>query len=187
MSNLFFVYKYFGELSRATTENFVLDYRDRILKEKSRVTFRQMEDIVDVMEQKYQENGYPIFIHAQAEYKRAFWERVDVRGIPRDYIPKDINRLYRQGNYFVIIRAQSDQADFLEKFVKGMDIVEKTNFGTMNLYQLQPKEEFITDEKKIFEPKQRDPKFSKGVQPRYLWRQVFEGCTYNQKTDKCEK
>lgn len=188
VSNLFFVSKYFNELSRSTTdENFVLNYNDRILKEKTRVTLAQMESIVDWMEEEYHENGYPIFIHAQPEYKRAFWERVDVRDIPRDHVPKDLKPLYRQGNYFIIIRTQSDQDDFLEKFVKGMNIIDIKNFGTLSVYQLEPKNEFITNEEKIFEPDQRDPKFSKDVQPRYLWRQVFEGCTYNQKTDKCEK
>jgi len=188
MSNLFFVKRYFNELSRAATdESLVLDYSDRILKEKSRVTFEQMKNIVDLMEKKHQENGYPIFINAQSEYRRAFEERIDTLGIQRGYIPTDITPLYKQGNYFIIIRTQSDQDDFLEKFVKGMDIVEIINFGTMNLYQLQPKDEFITDEKKVFKPSHRDPRFSKDVQPRYLWRQVFEGCTYNQKTDKCEK
>jgi len=187
VSNLFFVIKYYGELSAVNDEAFVLDYRDRILKEKTRVTLEQIEEIADWMEEKYNENGYPIFIHAQAEYKRAFWERIDVRNIPRDHIPKDLNPIYREGNYFVVIRTQSDQKEFLEKFVKGMDIIDTKNFGTMNAYQLQQKAEVITDEKKNFEPSQRDPRFSKDVQPRYLWRQVFEGCTYNTKTDKCEQ
>ncbi len=187
MSNLFFVGKYFSELSRAITdENLVLDYNDRILKEKTRVTFEQMNMIVNWMEEEHVDNGYPIFFSSQMEYKRAFGEIINVRDIPNDGI-SSINKLYKQGNYFIIIRTKSIQKDFLEKFVKGMDIIDTKNFGTMNVYQLQPKEDFITDEQKVFEPDQRDPKFSKDVQPRYLWRQVFEGCTYNQKTDKCEK
>ncbi|XLQ20226.1 MAG: ArnT family glycosyltransferase [Candidatus Moraniibacteriota bacterium] len=188
ISNLFFVGRYFNELSQAmTNENFVLDYNDRILKEKTRITFEQMETISKWMSDEHQKNGYPIFIYAQPEYKRAFWERIDIRNIPRSHIPKDLDPLYRQGNYFVIVRTQSDQNDFLDKFTKGMDVLEIKNFGTLNVYKLKPREEFITAEKKVFEPKQRDPKFSKDVQPRYLWRQVFEGCTYNQKTDKCEQ
>ena len=188
ISNTFFVVRYFNELSRAAIdENFVIEHHDRILKEKTRVTLEQMEMIVDWMEGKYKMNKYPLFIYGQPEYKRAFWERVDIRDIPRDHIPQDLDPLYRQGNYYIIIRTQSDQEDFLEKFVKGMDVLEKKNFGTLTGYHLQPKEGFITDEQKVFEPEQRDPKFGKDVQPRYLWRQVFEGCTYNQKTDKCEK
>ena len=187
ISNLFFVSRYFGELAQASAnEDFLLDYRDRILKEKTRVTFEQMMNITDWMESKHKENGYPIFMYGQPEYKRAFWERIDVRDISRDHIPKDLNPIYKQGNYFIVIRTQSDQDGFLENFLKCLNIEEKKNFGTLTAYYFSPKEECITDDKKIFQEKSRDPKFSKDVQPRYLWRQVFEGCTYNQKTDKCE-
>ncbi len=188
ISNLFFIGKYFNELSRAQNDStFLLDYRDRILKEKTRVTFEQMMEITDWMESKYKENNNPIFIHAQAEYKRAFWERIDIRDVSRFHIPGDLDYLYRKSNYFVIVRTQSDQKSYMDKFLSKMDLIDTKNFGTLIVYYLKPKEEFITDEEKIFEPKSRDPKFSKDVQPRYLWRQVFEGCTYNTKTDKCEK
>jgi hypothetical protein len=188
IANLFFVHKYFDELSHAEIdENFILDYRDRILKEKTRVTFGQMMNITDWMESKYKENGYPIFLHAQAEYKRAFWERIDVRDVPRYHIPGDLDYLYNKGNYFVIIRTQSDQDAYMDKFLGKMNLIDKKIFGTLVVYQLHPKGEFITDEEKKSELESRDPRFSKDVQPRYLWRQVFEGCTYNQKTDKCEK
>ncbi len=188
VSNLFFVSKYYQELSQAATnENFTLDYRDRILKEKTRTTFSQMMNVTDWMVEKYEQNKEPIFLHAQAEYKRAFWERIDVRDIPRYHIPGDLDYLYNKGNYFVIVRTQSDQESYMSKFLKKMDLIEKKVFGTLIVYQLKPRAEYITDEEKEPEEKSRDPKFSKNVQPRYLWRQVFEGCTYNTKTDKCEK
>ncbi len=187
ISNLFFVQKYYRELAQASTsENFVLNHSDKILKEKTRVTFSQMMKITDWMDSKYRENGWPIFMYGQPEYKRAFWERIDVRDIPRDHIPKDLKPLYREGNYFIVIRTQSDQKGFLKNFLKCLDIVERKNFGTLMTYYFKPKEECVTDEEKVFKEKSRDPKFSKDVQPRYLWRQVFEGCTYNTKTDKCE-
>lgn len=188
VTNVFFTVRYFNELSHAASDaSFDLTYNDRILKEKTRITLEQMELVVDWMESYYKKNDYPLFVESQPEYKRAFWERVDVRGIPRDSVPGDLSPLYREGNYFIIIRTQSDQEDFLAKYLIGMDIVEKKNFGTLMGYTLKPKEAFITNEKKTFKPEERDPKFSKGVQPRYLWRQVFEGCTYNESTDKCEK
>ncbi len=187
ISNLFFVGRYYSELASATDANFTLDYRDRILKEKTRVTFGQMMAITDWMTSKYKQNNEPIFIHAQAEYKRALWERIDVQNIPRYHIPRDFSSLYNKGNYFIIIRTQSNQDTYMDKFYEKMNLLEKKNFGTMTGYYLKPKKEFVTEEEKKLEPQSRDPKFSKDVQPRYLWRQVFEGCTYNTKTDKCEK
>lgn len=175
LANLFFVGKYFNELYQAEkNEGFELNYSDKILKERTRVTFSQMEDITNWMEEKHKKNNYPIFIHSQAEYKRAFWERIDYRNIKREHIPESLNPLYRQGNYFVIIRTQSDQKAYLKKYLESMDIVEISKFGTLTAYYLKPKNDFITNEKKIFEEKSRDPKFSPGVQVRYLWRQVFK-------------
>jgi hypothetical protein len=186
-SSMFFVVKYFNELSRAATDaNFEITHHDRILKEKTRITLGQMETIVDWIESKYAQNNYAVFVESQPEYKRAFWERIEARGIPRDHVPEDLDPLYRQGNYFIIIRTQSDQEKYLDKYVPGLDLIEVKSFGTLTGYYYSPNPEFVTDEKKVFAPEQRDPKFSKGVQPRYLWRQVFERCTYNQKTDKCE-
>lgn len=186
--NLFYDFEYFGQLSQSRENpDFRLPHKDYILKEKTRITFAQMMDIVDWIEEKYEQNKYPVFLHSQAEYKRALWERIDIRDIPRSYIPGDLNKLYREANYFIIIRSQSNQESFLKKYTDKMYIIDKKSFGTLTGYYLRPKPEFITAEKKTFDNKSRDPKFSQGVQPRYLWRQVFEGCTYNHKTDKCEK
>ncbi|MFA5985779.1 MAG: glycosyltransferase family 39 protein [Parcubacteria group bacterium] len=174
-ANLYFLAQYYHELARATTDaSLVIAHHDRILKEKVRVTYAQMIEIVDWMETKYRANGEPLFVHAQPEYKRAFWERVDYRDIPRDHIPEDLKPLFRQGNYFIIIRAQSEQKDFLEKFLVGLDVVETKNFGTLTGYYLRAKPEFVTDEKKVFRENDRDPVFADGVQKRYLWRQIFE-------------
>lgn len=175
ISNLIFTGMYFNELSRAASDkDFELNHSDNILKEKTRVTLSQMESIVNWMESKHKENTYPIFINAQPEYKRAFWERVDIRDIDRDSIPGDLNPLYRQGNYFLIIRTQSDQNDYLQKYKEKMNIIETKNFGTLTAYFLKPKAEFITKEKKVFKEESRDPKFATGVQVRYLWRQILE-------------
>jgi hypothetical protein len=175
ISNLYFVYRYFNELSQANSNPNLSIKTDYILKEKNRMTLQQMEEIVDFMEQKHKENNFPIFLDGQAEFKRAFWERIDFRGINRDPIPKDLKPLYREGNYFVILRTQSDSDEYLKNFLKGMDLVEKKTFGTLIIFHLKPKEEFIMDEKKIFLVEERtDPEFSSSAQVRYLWRQVLE-------------
>ncbi len=174
ISNLVFVFLYFSELSQAKNNPNLKIETDYILKEKNRITLEQMEEIVNYMTEKHQENGYPIFIDAQAEFKRAFWERIDVRDIPRSHISKDLKSLYREGNYFIIIRTQSNEKSYLKQFKKGMDVANTEVFGTLTLYELKPKDGFITGERKKFEPKDRDPKFSSSAQVRYLWRQVFE-------------
>lgn len=175
VGNVFFTWRYFGELRAASVDPMAqIVHRDRVLKERVRVTFGQMMAIADWIERKHVDNGEAVFIHAQPEYKRALWERIDVRGIPRDPIALDLSPLYRKGNYFVIIRAQSDQEAFLAKFMPGLTIVEQKSFGTLTAYYLRAKPEAVTADEKIFVPSQRDPVFSLGVQVRYLWRQVGE-------------
>lgn len=172
-ANMVFVVRYFGELRAAPMDpRASIVHRDRILKERVRVTFGQMMAITDWMEGIHRANGEAVFIHAQPEYKRALWERIDVRGIPRDPIALDLSPLYRKGNYFVVLRSQSDQEAFLEKFLRGLTVEEKKEFGTLTAYYLRAKPELATDEEKIFGPDRRDPVFSDGVQVRYLWRQI---------------
>ena len=173
-TNLLFTAQYFSQLARANSDQSVEIRRDRILKEKTRMTLAQQETIVDYMEEKHRSNGFPIFMHGQAEFKRAFWERIEFRKIPRSDIPDDGAPLYRQGNYFLVIRTQSDVAEYMKKYEMVFSIAEKKIFGTLTVYHLLQKPEAITDEKKDIEIDTRDPKFSPGVQVRYLWRQVFE-------------
>lgn len=186
VSNIFFVGQYFRELSQSSNDkDFVLAYNDRILKEKTRVTLGQIEEIVGWLEKKRGGNNYPLFIHAQSEYERAFLERIVARDISCSLASGSLKKIYRQSNYFVIVRTQSNQDKLLGKFKKKMDVVEMKNFGTLTVYYLQPREEFITDEKKDIKEDSKDRIFSNEVQPRYLWRQIFEGCTYVNNTGEC--
>lgn len=171
VSNLFFVFSYFNELSQARNNPDLEIKTDYILKEKNRMTLGQMEEVTEYMVKRHQANGYPIFIDAQAEFKRAFWERIDVLGIPREHIS---DHIYREGNYFVIIRTQSNQKKYLEDFVDDFDVIDTEVFGTLTLYELRSKVESVTDERLVPEPEERDPKFSSSAQVRYLWRQIFE-------------
>lgn len=175
ISNIYFVFKYFSELSQANNNSKLEIETDHILKEKVRMTLQQMEEITDFIENRYKENNYPVFLDAQAEFKRAFWERLDFRRIPRDPLAKDLKPLYREGNYFIILRTQSDEKDYIRKFLKGMDLINTKNFGTLTIYELKPKEDSITDENKVFPLEERtDPEFSSSAQVRYLWRQIFD-------------
>ena len=189
LSNTFFVARHFKELAQSSKDkNFILTYNDRILKEKTRITLGQIELIVDWLEEKQMTNQYPIFVQAQSEYERAFIGRIRARNIERSSIPDKLDTLYRQGNYFVILRTQSNQDKSLGKFKERMNVIEEKNFGTLTAYYLQPKEGFITaDKKTIKKQEHKDRTFSSTVQPRYLWRQIFEGCSYNNELGECLK
>ncbi len=174
-SNLLFLRGYYGQLARAgTDDNFVLSHKDYILKEKTRVTYEQMEEIVGFMKKEWQQNNYPIFFRAQPEYKTAFGGILELQKIPFVYLSKDLKNIYRQGNYFIILRSQSDQKALLSRYVQKFDIQDKKQFGTLIVYRLKPKEEFITAESKKIVPPSRNKKYPSTIQRRYLWRQIFE-------------
>ncbi len=174
VGNLLYTLEYFSELSRAGTDTSLRIETDYILKEKTRVTFAQMEQIVDYMRDIHQQTSEPVFVHAQAEFKRAFWERLDYYDIPRFHATKDLSRVYRGGNYFLIVRTQSDTAKSFAKILANVDIAEKKEFGTMTIYRLMPKAENIIAEDLTINTTNRDPRFSSSAQVRYLWRQIRE-------------
>ena len=191
ISNLFFVSRYFRELSQASTNSkFKLGYNDRILKEKTRITLVQINDINNWIIQTSEQNKYPILIHAQSEYERAILERLTAQENMRaGNFSNKLTKLYGEANYFLIIRTQSNQQRFLDKFIGKMKVIRKKEFGTMTVYQLSPKKEFITDGRVKIDKKNEpeDKVYSSSIQPRYNWRQIFSGCTYQKKSGRCEK
>ena len=187
-SNIFFTIKYFQGLADSSkNKNFVLSYNDRILKEKTRITLGQMQEIMKWIKERQRKNGYPVFISAQSEYERALLGLASINNMQSSSIPDKLDTIFKEGNYFVIIRTQSNQNKLLSKFKKIATITEDKNFGTLTIYHLQPKEEFISAKKKVFKQGHEDRTFSGSVQPRYLWRQIVEGCSYNNKEGKCLK
>ena len=141
--NLFFVYKFFEELRLAPSENIEIG-RDKILKQKTRITLEQQNSIVDYIKSFYQKNKYPVFYKGQNEFHRAFAYLLDKKDIPRDGI--SLSKIYRQGNYFLIIRTQSDIQYYREKYGDHFNFFSKKEFGTLTVFKLIPKENSITNE-----------------------------------------
>ena len=141
--NLFFTYKFFEELRLAPSKNIEIG-RDKILKQKTRITLEQQKQIVDYLESFYQKNNCPVFYKGQNEFHRAFAYLLDKRRIPRDGISK--SKICRQGNYFLIIRAQSDIQYYRGKYENYFNFISKKEFGTLTVFKLTPKENSITKE-----------------------------------------
>lgn len=190
-SNAFFVSVYFmGYKDTQSNQDFTLSHEDLILKEKTRVTLGQMEKIVDEIMKDYGENQEPVYLEAQAEYKRAFWERIESRDVYQYDGVGDLRTPYRKGNFYIIIRTQSDFENFFDSRSDLFEIVSSKSYGTLTLYKLKVKTDILSQEELLESAefsKRESPEFSSGAQVRYLWRQILEGCTYNYDTKKCEK
>jgi len=168
--NLYFTTNYLTQLRNAKSEQFEIG-KDRILKQKTRITLEQQEAVTDYMENFYNQNNYAIFYSGQSEFHRAFAYLLDGRNIPRDGISK--SKVCRQGNYFLIIRTQSDINNYSSYFER-FSILEKKQFGTLTAFHLTPKSVIINCE----EPDQnkfRNYKNEGGsVAKRYNWNEIFE-------------
>ena len=186
--NLWAVQGYFKELKLAKTDGgFRLNYNDRILKEKTRITLEQMDEITQWIAGKFMENHYPVIVYSQSEYERALLQRINLKAGPAKAGSKGLKKVYQKANYFVIIRTQSNQDRFLEKYKKKFDIEQQKEFGTLTVYYLKPKEGITLKGRPAIDvDNHRNRVFAPGVQPRYLWRQIFSGCTYNGNDGICQ-
>lgn len=176
VSNLFFAKNRFEELRKAPYEAIEIK-PDKILKERTRVTLEQEEMIIDYLEKFYRENQYPVYIHSDSQYERAFKYLLEKRDILYDDLAME--KIYRQGNYFLIFRAPSDSDEKIKKYEEKYVFSEKKQFGTLAVFRLAPKKEAITDvAQKIKKEKKKEPSNSK-VPKRYTWKEIFSGDSGN--------
>lgn len=170
LSNLYFVSERFSELARARYENFPTA-PDRILKEKTRFTLEQQNDMLDWMVSFQDMNSEPIYFYSEPEYRRALRVVLEARGRTELDVQRFYNgSIYQLGNYFVFLRAGSNLESGLARFREKFDEVGSKSFGTIVGFRFVPKPEFITDETRSFEsspPRTEAP----GVAPRYTWKE----------------
>lgn len=170
VSNIFFVSQRFSELSRARSENFETA-PDRILKEKTRFTLEQQNDILDWMVSFQDKNGEPLYFYSEPEYRRALRTILEARGRTELDVQRFYNgSIYQLGNYFVFLRTGSNIETGLARFREKFDEVESKSFGTITGFRFTPKPEFITAETRSFEPSPGRTE-APGVAPRYTWQE----------------
>lgn len=167
--NLYFSIIFLNQLSRASNHFFELG-TDKILKQKTRITFEQQELIADYITKIYQQNKYAVFYHGQSEFHRAFAYLLDQRKIPRDGISTSAGAtICKQGNYFLIIRTQSNKDSF-KKYFDKFTVIEEKKFGTLTIFHLLPKDAImnciIPDKSKFRDDTESGPK-------KYTWKEVF--------------
>lgn len=170
--NLYFVNIFFNEFSLANKENIEIK-RDRILKQKTRITLEQQKAITEFMKEKSRENGYPVFHRGQSEFHRAFTYLLGKEGIVCDGI--SMSEIYEEGNYFLILRSQSNLDSYVEKYSEKFEFVSKREFGTLTVFELSPKRGAITKKSLDLEKleKEREKSSDNVKARRYKWNEVF--------------
>ena len=166
--NLFFLQHRFDEMARAGTEP-IESVPDRILKERIRVTLEQQESIVDFLEARSKEQGYVVYMFSEPQHRRALKYLLEKRGIENAVLGFD--GIYRQGVYYLILRAKSDQEDALRKYGAHYTIGETIPFGTLVAIKLTPKPETIIGERQDFSMVKPS---DNNAPPRYTWRELID-------------
>ncbi len=179
-SNVFFTWHRFDELSRSMTE--AIDSEpDRILKEQIRVTLQQEQAIVDFLTARSHETGYPVYMWSEPQYRRALKYLLEQRGVENAVLGFD--GIYRQGVYYLVLRAHSNHEDALKKYRPMYTVGEKTFFGTLIVFELFPKPEFILMEHQDFS---REKPQTTSVSPRYTWREWYSRNWSQQSVDRMD-
>jgi 4-amino-4-deoxy-L-arabinose transferase-like glycosyltransferase len=141
-SNLFFVTERFDGMRRAPLENFETA-PDRILKEKTRITLEQQEQVVAYMGSFQKQTGYAIYMFSEPEHRRALKYLMERAGLQNDVLGFS-GGIYEKGHYFLIYRSGSNHENKLRKYIEKYDVIDKKSFGTLTVFQLVPKPEALT-------------------------------------------
>lgn len=165
--NLSSLFTRFDEMNRSQTEA-VDSPPDRILKERIRVTYAAQKNIVEFLAARSAETGFPVYMWSEPQHRRALKYLLERRGVKNAVL--GVDGVYRQGVYYLVLRAQSDLDDALKKYREKYTVGETTHFGTLVAIELFPKPEAIGGEKQDFSlPKPIDM----GALPRYTWREFL--------------
>lgn len=166
-SNFSFIAQRFSQLSRADSEVLQLP-ADNILKEPTRVTLFQQQQIAKFLYEKYQKNGHPIFVvYSDRYYRQSIKHLTERLGAP---IAPMSDSVYLRSNPVIILRSTSKKIQENNKYLEGYNIENQKEFGTLTVYSLTPKKEKITA---------TDPKVlplaggDSGDIERITWRDVF--------------
>jgi 4-amino-4-deoxy-L-arabinose transferase-like glycosyltransferase len=164
-TNIYFVFSRFNQLKLAHLENVKIE-PDRILKERARVTLAQEALISEFMANYSRNNKLPIFIKSDPQYERSFKYLLEKKFAINSFNP---GKLYSQGNYFLIWRTSSNTAAKNGKYLPFFDLIEEKKFGTLSVFHLAPKKEFLTRES----IKNVEEKIGSNGPKRYTWKELF--------------
>ncbi len=170
-SNLLFAQWFFVQLKEAKSVDYQIP-RDRILKQKTRITLEQEKAVMAELEKQYQENAHPIIYRAQPEFHRALAYLLDQKNIPRDGI--STREICQKANYFLVIRSQSNLKRALGKYESKFEVKDKKQLGTLTIIFLQPKKEAVNCENFDLSKFHNQKKASRSVAKRYTWGEVFK-------------
>ncbi|NLC31165.1 MAG: hypothetical protein GX765_03900, partial [Candidatus Moranbacteria bacterium] len=133
----------------------------------------QQNAIADFMEEKHRKNGHAVLFYGQSEFHRAFSYLLDKKQIPRDGLSVSAGApICQKVNYFLIIRTQSNKKS-LAKYFEKFSLLEERQFGTLTVYHLSPKKEFINCEAPDISKFRTYKNEGGATSKRYIWKEIL--------------
>jgi 4-amino-4-deoxy-L-arabinose transferase-like glycosyltransferase len=144
--NISSIFGYFNQLQKNMSESQVFQVED-IFPYSARITLDEQYAVVRYIELKYQENKYPVYLRSLPELEAVFWYHLEKDGILYYDNVFRSEYFYREGNYFLISAAKGKNSSLGPVFEppRSTEIEEKKDFGSLVVYKLQPKEEFMKE------------------------------------------
>ncbi|MDO8529627.1 MAG: glycosyltransferase family 39 protein [bacterium] len=164
-TNLYFIFVRFSQLKSAHAEDVRIE-PDRILKERTRVTLFQEMSISRFIAKESQKNKLPIFIKSDPQYERSFKYLLESDFPVASFKP---GGLYAPGNYFLIWRTSSNIVSKNEKYLQFFSLIEEKGFGTLSVFYLSPKKEFLNQ----YPVERIDAEAEPNNPRRYTWKELF--------------
>ncbi len=112
-----------------------------IFPNTNRLTLEEEINVVNYIEKKHRQNGFPVYLTARSEYISTYWYLLEKRGV-HYYGAIGKKNLYAQGNYFDI-KFSDDSQSTDSRF----NILEKKDMGAVIVYYMVPKPKNATAEK----------------------------------------
>jgi len=156
-SNIGKIFENFKQLKNSPYDKKARFETEDVFPDNSRITLQQELMILGYMAEKYEDNGFPVYLKSIHELDPVFWYFFDKKNIPYDYFSYDPDidkNIYRKGNYFLISSSLSKKAKDTKMLGTAFDIAENKNFGSLYVLYLSPKPEFITSEAQDLSKKQ---------------------------------
>lgn len=178
-TNLYFVFVRFGQLRAAGVKDVTIE-PDRIMKERARVTLAQERSISQFIAEKSRENKLPIFIKSDPQYERSFKYLLESDFPVASFKPGGI---YSPGNYFLIWRTSSNIVSKNERYLQFFDVIEEKKVGTLSVFHLNPKTEFLGQNFVKNASGETEPNNPR----RYTWKELFSSGGENDDNSNSEE
>ena len=137
-ANLQGLTKYFYQLQNVDRQPLIISEED-VFPNTVRITIDQELKIVDYMESKVHQNGYPVYLSASNAYQQNFVYLLEKDGV-NYFGPIEKTAVYAGANYFFIPYGKNS----IDEYTGQFNVVENKNFGALNIFYLSPKPEAIT-------------------------------------------